>query len=117
MRILGVQMDPFMSLDGHWQTLVHKAQGRMGVLARLARRKWGLDTVVLKMTHDSVVTSLLRYGLVITGSCMPPDLMAKTETHVTNVAARRVGPPDWTGPPGLKLFISWQARRAIGIYM
>ena len=66
MGILGAQLDPFLSADGHWQTLVHKAQGRMGVLARLARLKWGLDTVVLKMTHDSAVTSLPRYG-----TCMP----------------------------------------------
>ena len=94
MRVLGVLFDPFMSMDRNWQILTHKAQGRMGVLARLARFKWGLETGVLKMTHESIVTSLLRYGLVISGSCMPPDLMAKMETHVANVAARRVGGMD-----------------------
>ena len=34
--------------------------------------------------------SLLRYGNVIMGSCMPPDLIRKIDTQVINVAARGI---------------------------
>ena len=43
------------------------------------------------MTHGAVVTSLMRYGSVIAGSCMPLEFVAKMETHPTRVAARRIG--------------------------
>ena len=41
-----------------------KAQLRQGLLAQ-----------VLQITHDAIITSLLRYGWVMLGSCLPPDRM------------------------------------------
>ena len=43
------------------------------------------------MTHDAVITSLLRYALVITGSCFPPDLLRRINTEVVNIVARKIG--------------------------
>ena len=48
----------------------------------MARTPWGVDTTVLKVTHDALITSILRYGLVLTGSGLPDDLL--------NMASRRI---------------------------
>ena len=42
----------------------------------------------------AMIVSLLRYGQVVIGSCLPQDLFLKMETHLANVAARRVGGVD-----------------------
>ena len=88
-KVLGVYLDSHMTLDEHFRALMSKAQMRQGILARVARMTWGLDTAVLRVTHDALITSLLRFGLVVTGSCMPDDLMNKIDTRVINVASRR----------------------------
>ena len=46
------------------------------------------------MTHDALITSVLRYGLGVLGSRPPDDLMNKIELRVANVASRRI-----TGSP------------------
>ena len=43
------------------------------------------------MTHDAVITSLLRYALSLVGSCLPSDLFRKVDTMIVNVAARKIG--------------------------
>ena len=45
---------------------------------------------MLRVTHAAITTSLLRYGLVVTGSCFPADLFAKKETCVTSMLAQRI---------------------------
>ena len=50
----------------------------------------GLDASVLRVTHDALISSLLRYGLVLTGSSLPDDLMNKIDKGVVNVASRRI---------------------------
>ena len=91
MKVLGLTIDMFFALDDHYQEIVGKAQMRQGILSRVAKCKWGMDTGVMKMTHDAVITSLLRYALTITGSCMPPDLMRKLNTQIVNIARRKTG--------------------------
>ena len=56
----------------------------------MARTSWGLDASVLRVTHDALMTSLLRYGLVFTGPGFPDDLMNRIDTGVINVASRRI---------------------------
>ena len=90
MAILGITFDPHMTLDAHFKVLLAKAQLRQGILTRVARTSWGLETTILKVTHDALLTSLLRYGLVVMGSCIPDDLMDKLDTQIINVAARRI---------------------------
>ena len=89
-KVLGINLDRFMTLDTHCVEHRKKAQMRLGILARISRRKWGLETGVLQIMHDTIVTSLLRYGLVVMGSCLPPDLVNKIDVCVVNVAARRI---------------------------
>ena len=36
------------------------------------------------------MTSLLRYGVIVTGSCLPDDLVNRLDTAVINTAARRI---------------------------
>ena len=43
-----------------------------------------------------MIGSLLRYGNVIMGSCMPPDLLREVDTQAINVAARRICGADRT---------------------
>ena len=45
---------------------------------------------ILKIAAESVIGSLSRYGDVIMGNCMPPDLIRKIDTQVINEAARRI---------------------------
>ena len=91
MEILGITIDPWFTLDAHYQKMVAKAPVRQGILNRLAKARWGLEVGVQKMARDSVIGSILRYGLVLTGSCFPPDLMRKMNTQILNISARKVG--------------------------
>ena len=45
----------------------------------------------MHIKRNAVITSLLRYALVKTGSTFPPDLVRKVHTQITNVAARTIG--------------------------
>ena len=81
-RILGVAIDMFFAMDDHYRDLVAKARLRQGILKKVTSTHWGLEIGVLKMTHDAIITSLLRYALVLTGSCFPPDLLKRTNTQI-----------------------------------
>ena len=89
-KVLGVILDNHMTLDEHYRVLMSKAQVRQGILTRVARMTWGLDTGVLRVTHDALITSLLRYALIVVGSCLPDDLMNKLDTRVVNIASRKI---------------------------
>ena len=56
----------------------------------------GLETSSLRVTHDAVITSLIRYGLLILGSCLPEDLIDKMDVQIINTAARRASDPPRT---------------------
>ena len=82
----------FFAIDDHFKGIAAKAQLREGVLSKVADTRWGIEAGVLKIAHDAVITSLLRYGLVVTGSRSPSDLL-----HRINAAARKIwdGLMDW----------------------
>ena len=90
MKVLGITLDPHLTLDAHHRGLLSKAMVRQSILARVAHTTWGLDATVLRVTHDALINSLLRYGLVFTGTCLPDDLLNKLDTGVINIAARRI---------------------------
>ena len=90
-KMLGVVFDNWLSLDGNNLAVIHRAQIRMGALAKIARATWGIEAIVLRMTHDAIIVSLPGYGLVVTGSCLPPDLIGRMDTHIVNKVARRIG--------------------------
>ena len=90
MRALGVQMDEWLTLDEHYKGVFARAQVRQGVLAEVAHSSWGLETSILRITHDALITSMLRYGLTLTGSCLPGDLISRVDTQVINTASRRI---------------------------
>ena len=90
MRILGITLDPHLALGVLSRCLVSKALVRRSIFVRVARTSWGLDASVLRVTHDAFVSSLLRYGLVFTGSCSPGDLLNKIGAGIIDVASRRI---------------------------
>ena len=63
---------------------------RLGILAKISRAKWGLETGIPQFTNDPIITSLLRYGTTLFGSCMPPDQVSRIDTCVINVASHRI---------------------------
>ena len=71
MRVLGVQLAEWFSLDSYYQALFSRAQVRQGVLAKVAHSSWGLETSILRVTHGAIITSLLRYGLTLVAHASP----------------------------------------------
>ena len=68
MRVPGLTLDMHHTQDEDYGIVISEAQMRQGVLGSAAKCKWGMDTGVLKMTHDAVITSILRNAFVVTGS-------------------------------------------------
>ena len=91
LRVLGVTIDEYFALDEHFQSVLAKAPVRQGILHKVVNSSWGLEVGVLKMTHDAVIVSLMRYALTVTGSAYPPDLMRKMTTRIANITSRQIG--------------------------
>ena len=89
-KVLGVTMDEYFTLDEHLKIMSTKAQVRQGILSKVSRCTWGLEMTILRLTHDALITSLLRYAMVVVGSCAPDDLINRIDTTIINVAARRI---------------------------
>ena len=88
-RVMGVLSDQFLAADRRCAAVLLKANLRHGSQIFLARRRRGYETGILRVPSAAIITSLLRYGIVVTGSCLTPDLFAKTVACATNMAARR----------------------------
>ena len=89
--LLGATIDTFFTLDEHFRDILAKAQLAQGKLRKASACSWGSVVGVLRMTHEAVITSPLRYSLAVTGSCLPPDLAKTLNTQVVTIAARKVG--------------------------
>ena len=89
-KVLGMYLEDHFAMDMHITSLLTRAQLGQGILAKLARSTWGLETSALRITHEAIITSLLRYGLVVFGSCCPDDLANRVGAAITNTAARRI---------------------------
>ena len=95
MKILGVIFDEQFSFKEHFDRLLERAQIRMGIITRLSGHKWGLETRMLRLTGQSLVISLLKYGYAITGSGITELQLRQLNTRLLNPLARRtvgVGP-------------------------
>ena len=116
MKVLGVWLDTHLALDDQFRSLLRKTKVRQGLLARVASSVWGLGTTVRKVTHDALLTSLLRYELIVMGSCLPDDLIDKVDTLVVNTAARRaVGLIRITGIEALRFLAGTHSARNLFI--
>ena len=90
MRILGVTIDMFFTLDDHYEDMVAKAQLRQRILKKVAGTRWGLEVGVLRSAHAALLTSLITYGLAAMGGMAYESCLHRLETQQTNIAARRV---------------------------
>ena len=90
MRILGVTFDNHFVLDAHVRAMLARDQVRQGILARVAPSSCGFGRSILRITHDALATSLLRYDLVVTSSCYQGRLAVKLDAAVIDTASRRI---------------------------
>ena len=115
-KVLGVQIDEYWMFDDHLLGVMTRSQTRQGILAKVAHSSWGLDADVLRITHDALLVSMLRYGLTVVGSCMPDDLLARIDVHVINTASRRItGLPIFTRIEALHFLAGTQSIRNLYI--
>ena len=89
-KILGITFDRHFTFDEHFDLLQAKARTRQSIMAGVAHRKWGLETSILRISSDAIITSLLRYGLLVLGSSFPEDLIHKVDVQIINTTARRI---------------------------
>ena len=89
-RVLGLELDETFGFEAEVENAIGRAMVRQRVMTQLARRTWGLEAGLLRSTHAALVTSLIGYGLVITGSHAYEGLMSRLETQYANIAARRI---------------------------
>ena len=66
-RVLGVTFDERLCFADHVAGVLRRVLIRQGVLAQLVHRTWRLAVAVIRSTHSALITSLIRYGLVVTG--------------------------------------------------
>ena len=90
LRILGLTLDERFSFQEHFAQIINRAKIRMGIATRLSGIAWGLETNVLRMTSNSLITSLLTYGLAVTGSMAYEQLLSKVDAAIINVTARKI---------------------------
>ena len=82
--------DRHFSLDTHSAAALSRAQRRQEILSHVAHSSWGLESSVLRLTHDALVYSLMRYGLLVVRPCGPDDLINKMDTMILRTASRRI---------------------------
>ena len=56
----------------------------------MSHSSWGLEASILRVAHDAVIVSLIRYGLTIAGPCLPEDMETRQDVQAINTAARRI---------------------------
>ena len=79
-----------MCFRDHIEKMIDRAKVRMGLLSRVTSFTWGLETGVLRMTAETLITSLIRYGLSVWGAMAYEQYLKKIDTAVINPMARKV---------------------------
>ena len=96
MKVLGVIFDKERNFAEHFDRVLEKAKTRMSIIGKTEGYKWGLESRMIKIVGQALITSLLRYGYAIVGSGLWDKHLKQWDTCITNVLARRilgVGPP------------------------
>ena len=88
---MGAHFDKWLALNEYFVLLILRAQLQLGVLPRLLLSFWGPGNGSAADDPWTTIVSPLRAGVVVAGSCYPPDRVAKMETEITNIAARQIG--------------------------
>ena len=85
-----MHFDIGLDFKAQLKDMLGKAGIPSGLPARVSGSSWGLETSTLRLTCDALLASLIRYGLVVTGSGLKKKHFSSIETRLTNVAARRI---------------------------
>ena len=89
-KLLGMWFDRQFNFNIHMDQLWRKAKLRLAILSKVASTSWGLETGMIKATGKALVVSLLRYGLILTGSGMDERLFHRADTRIINPLARKI---------------------------
>ena len=89
-RKLGALFEKALSFRGRVNRLLTRAKVRHCFLAKFARWSWVLETGVPRLTHESLLSSLTRYGLAVYGSGIYEADFRDLETLHSNAADPRV---------------------------
>ena len=89
-RLLGVTFDNKFSFGAQLERVLSLSKKRLAIMGKVAGFAWGLETNMLRLTGDTLITSLLRYGLAVVGSGLSDDSMRRINTCVLNVMARKI---------------------------
>ena len=77
-----------MVLAAHHKAAPAISRGRQEVPSKATNTARGLEAMFLHMTRDSVIGSLVRYGVAFAGSCTPGDFFLLREAQIGNFAPR-----------------------------
>ena len=89
-RLLGVKFDDRFSFQAQFERILSLSENRVAILNRVAGCPWGLETNTLRLTCDTLVVSLLRYGLAIVGPGLSDKAMASLDACLLNVMPRKI---------------------------
>ena len=89
-RLLGVTFDNKFSFGAQLERVLSLSKKRLAIMGKVAGFAWGLETNMLRLTGDTLITSLLRYGLAVVGSGLSDEAMRRVNTCVLNVMARKI---------------------------
>ena len=90
LSILGVWRDGRLRFAYHIKGVLGRATVRHGIMARLARSPWGLETGALKATHSAMLLSFSGFALATAGSGAYDEGLRSLEVQLANISARRI---------------------------
>ena len=85
----GVTFDCVPGFAKQLGRVLEKPEIRLAVRARVAVSTWGLETPTLRLSHDALFATLVRYGVVLLGSALAEIRPSSCEKDIAEIAARR----------------------------
>ena len=79
--MLGTIFGDKFSFEKHYERAQEKSRVRAGITRRMAGRSWGLETAMLKLTGEALITSLLRFE---------KKTLARVDANIANFIARLI---------------------------
>lgn len=81
MKILGVLFDRKLIWNKHIDDIAARAKRRLNLLRIVSSRKWGADEKTLLMMHQTLVMSILEYGVEVYSSASHTQLKKLDSVH------------------------------------
>ena len=89
-KVLGLLIDDRMGFGQHVEKIIDRAKIRKGLLSRVSGFSRCLDTGVMKMAAETLISSLLCYAPAVFGAIAYEQRLKKIDAAVINSMAREV---------------------------